>query len=228
MHEDTSLRGQLTPQLFEALGLSFWAALWATALGVPAALLAATVLHRSRWQFLEGLLFIPLFWSPTVTGFLLLYGLSPNHFLGQLARRFGVEVVFTPLGTILACVAVSLPLAYQACLLGRASMNVEIEESAYVQGGDPLFATLVVLWPQMRSYVLVACLLVFARSMGEFGASIMVGGNMEGSTRTLPLAIYTYAESQQWRLAALGGMISAAVGILVYVWLRKLISRALP
>lgn len=220
-----SARGILTQQLFEALCLSLWSSFWATALGVPIALVAATLLHRSRWQVVEAVFFIPLFWSPTVTGFLLLYGFSPNHSVGRLLARLGVEVVFTPLGTICACLCVSLPLAYQACLLGRTSLSAEIEESAYVQGGDPVFATLVVLWPQMRSYILVACLVVFARSMGEFGASIMVAGNMEGSTRTLPLAIYTYAESQQWNLAAGGGVLSALVGALIYFKLRAIISR---
>ena len=211
----------MTP-ILEATLLSVMTAGWATLLCLPLALLASTALYGSRWRTLEVLFLVPLLWSPTVSGFLLLWTLSPNHELGRLLRELLGPVVFTPSGTVLACLFVSFPLAFQACVIGRARVPVALSESSQVLGATPLFTTVTVIWPQMIGAILVAGLLVAARSLGEFGASIMVGGNIPGQTQTLPLLIYSLAEKRELALASLGALISALLGVLAYLALRRL------
>lgn len=208
--------------LVDATLLSAMVAIWTTLLCVPLALLAATALFRSRWRALEVLLLVPLFWSPTVSGFLLLWTLSPNHAGGRLLRQVLGPLVFTPSGTVLACIFVSFPLAFQACMIGRGRVARYLEESGQVLGGTPFFVTATVVWPGMLGAVVVAALLTAARSLGEFGASILVGGNIPGQTQTLPLLIYSLAEQRQLGLAALGAAVSAGLGLLAYLGLRRL------
>lgn len=211
--------------LVDATLLSVIVAAWVTLFCVPLALIAVTFLYRSRWRVLEALFLVPLFWSPTVSGFLILYGLSPNHPLGTLIKAWSGQIVFTLSGTVLACLVVSFPLAFQACMIGRARVPEGLEESSQVLGGTPAFRTVTVLWPQMGGAVMVSALLVVARTLGEFGASIMVGGNIPGQTQTLPLLIYTLAEQQKLGQAAVGAMLSALLGVMAYLALRRIESR---
>ncbi len=208
--------------LLEATLLSVVTAGWATLLCVPLAVLAATTLFGSRWRSLEVLFLVPLLWSPTVSGFLILWTLSPNHQLGRMLRELLGQLVFTPSGTVLACIVVSFPLAFQACMIGRARVPESLRESSQVLGATPFFTTTTVVWPQMAGAIMVAALLVAARSLGEFGASIMVGGNIPGQTQTLPLLIYSLAERRDLALAALGALISAILGVVAYLALRRL------
>jgi molybdate transport system permease protein len=213
-------------EIVEATLLSVMVAGWTTLFCLPLALLAATFMYGSRWRALEVLFLVPLFWSPTVSGFLLFWGLSPNHPLGVLIREMAGQIVFTPSGTVLACLVVSFPLAFQACMIGRARVPVAIQESSLVLGGTPGFTLVTVVWPQMGGALMVAVLLVVARSLGEFGASILVGGNIPGQTQTLPLLVYSLAEQQKLGLAAVAAAISALLGLLAYLALRRLEARA--
>lgn len=207
--------------LVDALLLSATVAVSTTLLCLPLALLAATLLYGSRWRSLEVLFLVPLFWSPTVSGFLLLWLLSPNHALGALLHELLGQIVFTLSGTVLACLFVSFPLAFQACMIGRARVDKYMQESGQTLGGTPVFTTVTVVWPQMVGAILVGALLVTARSLGEFGASMLVGGNIPGRTQTLPLVIYSLAEQRQLALAALGAILSALLGLMAYLALRK-------
>lgn len=211
--------------LLEASALSLWVAGWAAFFAVPLALAGATFLFRSRWRILEVCFLVPLFWSPTVSGFLLLWGLSPNHPLGSWLQKFGWQIVFTRWGTVLACFVVTFPLAYQACMLGRSRVAEELEQCSQVLGGTRVFSIVTVIWPQMTGAILAAVLLVIARTLGEFGASMMVGGNIPGQTRTLPLLIYSLAESQRTTMAMSATLLSAVFGCLMYLALRRLEAR---
>lgn len=214
-------------ELVDATVLSALVAIWVVVFCIPLALVAVTVLYRSRWRSLEALFLIPLFWSPTVSGFLILYGLSPSHPLGALIKAWSGQLVFTLSATILACLVVSFPLAFQACMIGRARVAEGLEESSQVLGAPPIFRTITVVWPQMSGAIIIAILLVVARTLGEFGASIMVGGNIPGRTQTLPLLIYTLTEQQKLGQAALGAVISAVLGAMVYLLLRRVEGRTL-
>jgi molybdate transport system permease protein len=213
-------------EIAEATLLSAATAGWATLFCLPLALLAASLLYGSRWRALEALFLVPLLLSPTVSGFLLLWLLSPNHPLGRLIRRIAGQLVFTPSGTVLACLLVSFPLAFQACMIGRSRVAPSLKESSQVLGATPLFTTVTVVWPQMAGAIVMAALLVVARSLGEFGASMMVGGNIPGRTQTLPLLIYSLAEEQHLGSAAIAAVVSAVLGMLAYLALRQ-VARAL-
>lgn len=213
-------------EIVHATELSLWVSFLTTILVVPLALLLATLLHRTRWRILEVLLLVPLFWSPTVSGFILLWALSPNYWWGSLLREAGIQLVFTTWGTVLACCIVSFPLAYQACLIGRARVPDDTTASAQVLGGTRLFITVSVVWPQMKSALMVACLLVGARSLGEFGASMMVGGNVPAQTQTLPLIVYSLAETRQLELAGAAATMSAILGAGMYALMRLMERRS--
>lgn len=189
-------------------------------LTIPPALVAASLLYRSRWRVLEVFFLLPLLLPPTVCGFALLMLFSPYRFPGNLLHQLGLRVVFTPGGTILACCLVSFPLAFQACILGLSRVSAEVRESARLLSSSWLLNTVRVVWPQMGGAIGIAGLLVFARSMGEFGASMMVGGNQPGLTQTLPLLIYSAAEVGRFSEAGLAALLSVAIGLAVYLLLR--------
>lgn len=212
--------------ILQATELSLWVALGCTLVCVPLGLITATLLHGSRWRPLEALFLFPLFLPPTVTGFLLLWFLSPVRPPGSWLAALGWHIVFTRYGTLLACAVVSFPLAFQACMVGLARVRPELMEGGVTLGGTRLFNTVRVVWPQLTTAVLIAALLVFARALGEFGASMMLGGNMEGQTQTLPIAVYSLAQSGQFEWAAGAAAVSAGLGLGVYIVLRYLEKRS--
>lgn len=211
--------------IFQAAELSLWVALGSTAVCVPAGLILATLLHGTKWRPLEAVFLLPLFLPPTVTGFALLWLLSPVRPPGAWLATAGGQIVFTRYGTLLACVVVSFPLAFQACMVGLSRVHPELMEGGLTLGGTRLFNTVKVVWPQMKAAVGVAFLLVFARALGEFGASMMLGGNMVGETQTLPIAVYALAQSGQFGWAAAAAAISAILGVGVYFLLRLIENR---
>ncbi len=213
--------------ILPAAELSLWVALGSTVVCVPVGLILATLLHGTRWRPFEALFLLPLFIPPTVTGFVLLWLLSPTRAPGSWLAGAGWQIAFTRYGTLLACVVVSFPLAFQACMVGLSRVHPELMEGGLTLGGTKLFNTVKVVWPQMRAAVGVACLLVFARALGEFGASMMLGGNMMGETQTLPIAVYSLAQSGNFGGAATAAAISAALGLGVYFLLRILESKEL-
>jgi len=212
--------------ILPAAELSLWVALGSTVVCVPVGLILATLLYGTRWRPLEAVFLLPLFLPPTVTGFVLLWLLSPARFPGAWIANAGWQIVFTRYGTLLACVAVSLPLAFQACMVGLSRVHPELMEGGLTLGGTRLFNTVKVVWPQMKAAVGVACLLVFARALGEFGASMMLGGNMPGETQTLPIAVYSLAQSGHFDWAAAAAAISAILGLGVYFLLRLIEGRS--
>jgi len=212
--------------IVEATRLSLLVAFWSTILTVPLSLCLSTLLYGSRFRSLELVLLFPLFLPPTVSGFVILWCLSPLQPLGSLLQRFGGNIVFTWTGTVLACVVVSFPLAFQACIVGLSRVRKELIESATVLGGSDFLNRVRVVFPQMKGAIFAAGLLVFARALGEFGASMMVGGNIQGQTQTLPLAVYSYAEVGNFFLAGWSALAACLLGLLVYVMFRVLESRA--
>jgi molybdate transport system permease protein len=207
-------------EILDATRLSLVVALCSTLLTVPLGLVLSTLLYGSKWRPIEVVFLFPLLLPPTVTGFLILWSFSPLHSVGAAVHRVSGDIVFTWVGTVLACVVVSFPLAFQACMVGHSRVRSELIESALVLGGSRLLNTFRVVLPQMKGAVFAAGLLVFARAMGEFGASMMVGGNIAGRTQTLPLAVYSFAEVGNFEAAAWCTLVACLVGLFVYFSLR--------
>jgi molybdate transport system permease protein len=202
----------LTVEEWHALRLSFQVAACASLSGLPFAVAIGYYLARGRsgkkWP-LEVLVNLPLVLPPVVVGYLLLECFSPNGPAGSfLLRFFGVKVVFTWWAAALASVVVGFPLMVRSIRLAFQGVDPRFELAARGLGAGPARCFFTVSLPLARRGLIAGFVLGFARSLGEFGATIMVAGNIEGQTRTIPLAIYTLANQpggidRSWRLVAL-------------------------
>ena len=209
----------LTPEEWHALRLSFQVAVCAALVGLPLAVAIGYHLARSplkRKWVVEVLVNLPLVLPPVVVGYLLLVCFSPRGPVGSLLLSwFGVRVVFTWWGAVLASAVVSFPLMVRAIRLTFQGIDPRLEMAARSLGAGPLVSFLTVSLPLARRGLIAGCVLGFARSLGEFGATIMVAGNIEGQTRTIPLAIYTFTNQpggmeQSWRLVGLSILLACA------------------
>ena len=141
----------------------------------------------------ETLINLPLILPPTVLGFYLLYLLGRR---GPLAF-LGLQIVFTLAAAVIASAVVALPLMVQASRAAIASVDPALEKAASTLGASPWRVFLDVTFPLARRGILAGLMLAFARSLGEFGATLMVAGNIPGKTQTLPLAIYDLVQANR-------------------------------
>ena len=225
----TLLTGSLTIAEWHALWLSFKVAACAALFGLPFAVAAGYCLARSPSKgiwLLEIIVNLPLVLPPVVVGYFLLICFSPQGPVGSLLLEwFGVRIVFTWWGAVLASFVVSFPLMVRAIRLAFLGVDPRLEMAARGLGAGPLRTFVTVSLPLARRGLIAGGVLGFARSLGEFGATIMVAGNIEGQTRTIPLAIYSLANQpggleRSWRLVGLA--IALACGALaVSEWLER-------
>lgn len=207
----------LSPEEWTALWLSstiaMAAAMASLPFGVAIGYLLARISFSGRW-LVEGVVNLPLVLPPVVTGYLLLACLGPRGPIGSLLGDwFGVKIVFSWSAAVLAAMMVSFPLMVRAIRVAFQSVDPRMEMAARTLGAGRLRAFLTVTLPLARRGVIAGWLLAFARSLGEFGATIMVAGNIEGQTRTIPLAVFTTASrpggvGQCWRLVILSIMLA--------------------
>ncbi|MBI3838637.1 MAG: molybdate ABC transporter permease subunit [Planctomycetia bacterium] len=216
----------LSSEEWLALRLSFQVGLGAVLVSLPAAVLVAYVLarwqSRSKW-LLEVLVNLPLVLPPVVTGYLLLVCFAPSGPLGHaLETWLGLRIVLTWWGAAVAAAVVSFPLMVRAIRLAFQAVDPRLEMAARSLGAGRLDAFWTVTLPLARRGVLAGCVLAFARSLGEFGATIMVAGNIVGETQTIPLAIFSNwgALGEVWRLATISVALAAAA-LLASEWLER-------
>jgi len=151
---------------------------------------------------LESVLTLPLVLPPSVVGFILLYLFGKNGPMGiLLANWFNVTVVFSIWGAIIAAAVVSFPMMYQSVKAAIESVDPQLERAAYTLGASKLRVFFTVTLPLARNGCIAGFVLAFARSLGEFGATLMLAGNIPGKTSTMPLAIYFASESGNTREA---------------------------
>ena len=176
------------------MALSLQVASVGTIVGLPLALGIAWALAKSAWpgkSVLDTLVSFPLVLPPVVTGYALLLLLGRGGPLGGLLERLGVDVVFTWGAAALAAGLVALPLMVRTIEVALAGVDSRLEGAARSLGAGPwrVFATVTV--PLAARGIAAGAVLGFARGLGEFGATIVVAGNIPGRTQTLPLAIFT-------------------------------------
>lgn len=185
----------LSSDELHALRLSLQIAALGTLLGLPIALVIAWLLVKSSIKgkvILDTLVSFPLVLPPVITGYILLLLLSRQGPLGApLHNAFGIDVVFTWVVGALAAGLVSLPLMVRAIEVALAAADPRLEQAARSLGAGPLRALVTVTIPLAHRGILAAALLGFARGLGEFGATIVVAGNIPGQTQTIPLAMFT-------------------------------------
>ncbi|MCW7541976.1 molybdate ABC transporter permease subunit [Aquabacterium sp. A7-Y] len=218
-----------SPLEWEALRLSLRVAALSTLISLPAGLLVAWLLSRARWPgkaLLDTLVHAPLVLPPVVIGYLLLISLGTRAPLGRwLQEHFGVQLIFTTAGAVTAAAVMSFPLMVRAMRLSLDAVDRGLEVAARTLGATRLDAFLSITLPLMLPGILSGSMMAFAASLGEFGATITFASNIEGETRTLPLAIYTATQTPDGDRAALRlvglSMALAVTALLASGWLER-------
>lgn len=183
---------------WNAIRLSLQVALVGVLASLPLGIALGWLLARKRFwgkAILETLVNLPLVVPPVVTGYLLLVTFGRRGLVGRyLEDWWGVRLVFDWKGAALAAAVVSFPLMVRAIRIAFASVDRRLEQAARTLGAGPLDAFLTVSLPLARHGLIAGCVLAFARSLGEFGATITFVSNIPGQTQTLPLALYTLTQ----------------------------------
>lgn len=188
----------LSPEEWRALALSVKVAAWCMALGLLPGIALAWLLARREFvgkALLDALVHLPMVLPPVVPGYLLLLAFSRQGVAGRwLYDTFGVSLAFHWTGAVLASLIMGLPLLVQPIRLSLQLIDSRLESAARTLGAGSWRVFLTITLPLALPGILVGALLAFSRSLGEFGATITFVGNIEGETRTLPLAIYSYVQ----------------------------------
>ncbi|MCK0196590.1 molybdate ABC transporter permease subunit [Ancylobacter sp. 6x-1] len=185
----------LTPDEWTAVLLSLKVAFWATVWSLPIAIAVAFLLARTNFPgkgLFDGLIYMPLVLPKVVVGYLLLIALGARGFIGQyLAEWFGIKLIFTTAGATVAAAVVSFPLTVNAIRLALEAVDRGLETAARTLGANRVDVFCTITLPLMMPGILSGALLAIASALGEFGATITFVSNVEGQTRTIPLAIYS-------------------------------------
>ncbi len=212
----------LTDVELEAVRLSLRVALWATACSLPIGLLTAWLLARRRFpgkSLLDGLVHLPLVVPPVVIGYALLVLFGRRGPIGGFLHDvFGITLIFTWKGAALAAAVMAFPLMVRAMRLSLEAVDRRLEAAARTLGASPFDVFFSITLPMMAPGVLAGAILAFARSLGEFGATITFVSNIPGETRTLPVAIYSFTQVPDGDAAALRlSLISVAIALVALV-----------
>lgn len=218
----------LSSDELQIIALSLQVAAVGTIFGLPLALWIAWLLAKSSLPgkpVLDTLVSFPLVLPPVVTGYALLLLIGRDGPVGRaLNGLFGVDVVFTWVAASLAAGVVALPLMVRAIEVAMAGVDPRLELAARSLGAGPIRTFSSVTVPLARRGILAAALLGFARGLGEFGATIVVAGNIPGKTQTMPLFIYNKVQigddTAALRLIA-ASMVLALVALSVHQYLAR-------
>ncbi|HEU5293930.1 MAG TPA: molybdate ABC transporter permease subunit [Burkholderiaceae bacterium] len=184
-----------------ALALTLKVALWATALNL---LLGVAIGYAmARWRFagrdvLDAVLTLPMVMPPTVLGYYLLVLIGSQGPLGGwLLKSFGIRLIFTWQGAVIAAMVVSFPLVFKGARAAFETVDAQLEDAARTLGIHELGVFFRVSLPLAWRGILAGLLLSFARALGEFGATLMVAGSIPGRTQTLSIAVYEAVQAGQ-------------------------------
>lgn len=220
---------QPTPEELTALWLSLKIGLWCTALIAVPGIVTGWLLARVRFPgkaIVDGLVHLPLVLPPVVPGYLLLLLLGRQGPLGRwLYETWGIALAFTWQGAVVASALMAFPLMVRAVRLAVTLVEPRLEEAARTLGAGPLRVWLTVTVPLSLPGILTGLVLAFARSLGEFGATVTFVGNVAGETRTLPLAIYTYTQIPGGDGPALRLVVISILLALAALWVSELGAR---
>lgn len=215
-----------------ALALSLKIALWATAINLVLGVSIGYILARKTvWgkELIDTILTLPMVMPPTVLGYYLLVLIGKNGFIGQwLERYLGINLIFTWQGAVVAATIVSFPLVFKPARAAFESLDSQLEQAARVLGISNAGVFLRITLPLAWRGILAGVLLAFARSMGEFGATLMVAGSIPGQTQTLSIAVYEAVQAGDDYLANTLVLIISVVCILILLITGKLLSGKVP
>ena len=189
------------------------------------------LLARRRFpgrSLLDALIHLPLVLPPVVVGYLLLRSVGRRGWLGGwLYEHFGLDLAFTWKAAAIASTVMGFPLLVRAVRLAIEATDPRLEAAAATLGAGPLRIFCTVTLPLALPGLLAGAVLAFARSLGEFGATIMVAGNIEGVTRTIPLAIFSEVQTPGGDASAMRLVVIAVIVSFVALLVSELLSRRL-
>lgn len=178
-------------------------------------------------SLIEGFFVSPLILPPTVVGFLLLLLFGKNGFIGKLIEPLNISILFTWYGAAIAAVVVSFPLMYKTALGAFAQIDIRLLQVARTLGASEWTGFWLVTLPLALPGIIAGTTLAFARALGEFGATLMLAGNIPGQTQTIPMAIYFAVEAGAideagfWSLVIIVTSLSGIIGVNFWQELHK-------
>ncbi len=216
------MNNQFINPLITSLQIASIAGLIAIIMGT----LVAYLMYRYRFKgqfILEIIFLLPIVLPPSVIGYLLLVSVGVNSPLYPIVELiFGHSIIFTPTAAIIAASIVAFPIMYQAAKIAFANIDREIIEAAKLdQASDPQIFNQIII-PLSIPALLSGAILSFARAFGEFGATLMVSGNIPGKTQTLPIAIYNAMALNDRHTAGIYVGIMITTSVLFLLITRKL------
>jgi len=221
----------LSEQEWSAISLSLKVSLWAIVAGLPVAVFFAWLLaYKEFWgkSLVNGIVHLPLVLPPVVCGYLLLITMGNNGIIGKfLNETFGINFVFSWRGAALAAAVMAFPLMVRAIRLSFESVDRKLAAAASTLGASPFRTFVTITLPLISPGIIAGLILAYARSLGEFGATITFVSNIPGETRTLPIAIYTYTQMPNGDLPAARLVIVAVILAMVALVGSEMLTRRL-
>jgi len=187
----------LSAEIWHITVFSLAVALASTILILPSAIVVSWLLARKDWplkMIVETFVMLPLVMPPVATGLILLKIFGRRSPVGRWLYDLGVEVLFNWKGVLLAMAAMSFPLLVRSARTAFAEVNPRLEQIAATLGAGRSRIFFAVTLPLAWRGIVSGCLLAYSRALGEFGATIMVAGNIPGKTQTLSLAIFSFVQ----------------------------------
>lgn len=149
-------------------------------------------------NIMDILILLPMFIPPSAIGYIILITLGKNSFIGFILEKyFNIRIIFTIQACIISSVIVTLPLMYQSIKTAIFTIDKDIISAGKLDGASDFEIFIKIVLPLCKKGIYSGILLSFARSLGEFGATILVAGNIPGKTQTLPMAMYNAIEANQ-------------------------------
>ena len=223
-------RAQESQSMFYDLSpvwISLATSIVATAITLILGVAAASWRERrtgTAYAIFDGIALLPLVLPPTVVGFLLLLLFGRHGPLGQLLLRIGVSIVFSWPATVIAAAVVSFPLMYLTARAAIAQVDAPLLQAARTLGASEWRVFRRIVIPLAAPGLLAGTILSFARALGEFGATLMLAGDIPGRTETIPLAIYFAVEAGDMRRAIIWSVIDVTISLALlfalYYWAR--------
>ncbi len=203
-----------------SLRVAIIATIAVTCLGVPLTRLMARREFYGK-DVLEAAITLPMVLPPSVVGYGLLLLIGKNGLLGKALAGLGLTLVFTWWAAVIASTVVSFPLMYQSAKAAFKSVDVNYEKAARTLGASEIRIFFTVTLPLAWPGILAGLVLSFARALGEFGATLMVAGNIPGQTQTIPTAIYFAVESGKTVMARTLVAIVTVFSFIVIFWVNR-------
>lgn len=184
--------------------------------GVPLAYMLSNEKLKFRW-LIDTVVTLPLVFPPIAIGFFLLLLLGRDGFIGSFFQSFNISFIFSFNGLVIAGFIAGLPLMVKPLQSAIEQFPKELKEASYIVGKSKVYTLIFVILPVIKNSLFVALLISSARSMGEVGITLMLGGNIVGKTDTVSLAIYNAVFDGEYDLAMILSAILVSISILFFI-----------